>query len=173
MDDDRIIKEMQALEDIISYHFNDIKILAEAMNSTKVKVDGAGQHAKNYVNDTLATVGDAVVKLVIADYLKTVKNYNTKGKITSEKQKYESNKALHNLIISKKIIDFAYNDKHFNSESNIPKQEQVVHKKHDAYMEAIAGAIYYDQGYECVKEWMIGWLKPMLEKYQVANNTNV
>ena len=50
------------------------------------------------------------------------------------------------------IIDYAYNSKHFHLDENVPKQEKVMDSSHNAYMEAIIGAIYYDSGFDEVKK---------------------
>lgn len=48
-------------------------------------------------------------------------------------------------MTDKKLIEYAYNNEYFQS-VNPPKHKQVVNKKHDPYIEAIVGAVYYDAG---------------------------
>ena len=64
------------------------------------------------------------------------------------------------------LIDYAYNEWHFHKDSNIPEHEKVVDKKHDPYVEAIVGAVYYDSDYATTRDLILGWLLPLLEKYK-------
>ena len=70
-------------------------------------------------------------------------------------------------MIKEGLIDYSYNDLHFFKDPNIPDHEQVVHKAHDPYIEAMVGAVYYDSGnYDTTKRWILKWLLPLLEKYK-------
>ncbi len=64
------------------------------------------------------------------------------------------------------IIDYAYNDKHFYKDKHVSENEKVRSSKHDSYLEAIVGAVFYDSNYEIVKKWIKEWLLPLLEKYK-------
>ena len=82
---------MRELEVIIHYHFNDIAWLSKAMRSQKIEVIGEGKNHSEYTNTGLATIGDTVLKSVIADYLYR-KGITTKGEInvTTTIQTYNS-----------------------------------------------------------------------------------
>lgn len=172
--DNKIIEEnMFFLEEKIKYKFNDISLLAQAMKSVKIKELNVGKNHKEYSNERLAIVGDAVLKAVISDVL-YCKKIATKGEITNKKKKLENNKILHVISISEGIINYAYNNLHFY-DPNLPKHERVVCKKHDPYIEAIVGAIYYDGGFNSAKKWIVDYLLPLLEKYNNMSSdiTNV
>ena len=85
---DRVVvyQKMRELEVKIHYHFNDIAWLSKAMRSEKIEVSGEGKNHSEYTNDGLATIGDTVLKSVIADYLYR-KGITTKGEITQIKSK--------------------------------------------------------------------------------------
>lgn len=161
MDQQRIKEKMEELESIIRFPFKDISHLKKAMCSSII-----GTRRKEYANEGLATVGDAVLKTVIADNLYEVKKITAKGEITKAKSKLESNKTLYKVMINKGLITFAYNDKHFYGDNDIPDNEKVAAGEHDAYLEAIIGAMYYDSGFEKTKEWIVNWLMPLLDEYQ-------
>ena len=163
---DRIEKEMHELEHKIQFTFNDIELLAKAMNSCKIKNFNAGKNHKEYCNESLATVGDSILHFVITDEIYKKDSNITKGKLTTLADSLENNATLYEVDQKEEIIKYAYNKKHFNKDPNIPDHEKVVHKKHDPYIEAIVGAIYYDQGYEKVKSWINTYLYPLLEKYK-------
>lgn len=156
-----IYKKMRALEVKIHYHFNVIAWLSKAMRSEKIEVVGEGKNHSEYTNDGLATVGDAILKSVIADYLYR-KGITAKGKITQIKSKLENNEVMHNIMTKCGLIGYAYNAKHFQSDSDVPGHERVVNKGHDPYIEAIVGAVFYDSNYDTTKRWILKWLLPLL-----------
>ena len=126
---------------------------------------GQGKNASEYENEGLATVGDAILKFVLTDIL-SKKGTETKGEITKNRFALENNLVLHRLMKEEGLIDYAYNEWHFHKDSNIPDHEKVVDKKHDPYVEAIVGAVYYDSDYATTRDLILGWLLPLLEKYK-------
>ncbi len=154
-----IESKMEELSKKIEYEFKDISLLKKAMDSTKI------QEKKEHSNQCLATVGDAVLKLLISNYLFYIDKISTKGKLTEKKKELENNKVLYKIVTNEEIINFAFNDKHFYSKEN-PQHEKVALSKHDSYLEAIIGAIFYDGGFEKTKIWFENWLYPILEKYK-------
>lgn len=167
MDKERIEKEMHKLEEKIKYHFNDISWLVKAMRSIKIEVEGQGKNGSEYENEGLATVGDAVLKLAIVDYLYETKKIRTKGEITIAKSGLENNDIMYKMMVGEGLIDYSYNDLHFYKDPDIPDHEKVVCKKHDPYVEAIVAAVYYDSNnYEITRSWICRWLLPLLNKYK-------
>lgn len=166
MDKKRIEKEMRELELKIRYHFNDISWLAKAMGSIKIEVPGQGKNGSEYSNEGLATVGDTILKSVIADNLYRNKNIRTKGEITTAKSDLENNSTMHRMMLGEGLIAYSYNGLHFFRDSNIPDHEKVVCKEYDPYVEAIVGAVYYDSNYDTTKRWILKWLLPLLEMYK-------
>lgn len=164
MDTNQIEEKMHMLETIIEYKFNNISYLSKAMCSKLVEVPGKGKNNKEYSNEALAQVGDTLLKFIITDNLFGTE-INTKAKINDDRQKIENNENMNLLLHKEKIIDYAYNEKHFLSDSNIPNHEKVVSKEHNAYLEAIIAAIYYDSNYEKARNWIVYWLLPRLYKY--------
>ena len=165
MENNRIVKEMRELELKIHYHFNNIQWLARAMGAIKIPVPGQGKNGTEYANDGLATVGDTILKSVIAAEYLYRNGIQTKGEITAQKSALENNATMHRLTLGEGILGYAYNDLHFASEANIPDHEKVSQREHDPYVEAIVGAVYYDSNYDTTKRWILKWLLPLLEKY--------
>ena len=95
MDKVVVYQKMRELEVKIHYHFNDIAWLSKAMRSEKIEVFGEGKIHSEYTYDGLASIGDTVLKSVIADYLYR-KGITTKGEITQIKSK----------ALSQQIVDF-------------------------------------------------------------------
>lgn len=161
MDKAVVYQKMRELEIKIHYHFNDIAWLSKAMRSEKIEISGEGKNHSEYTNDGLATIGDTVLKSVIADYLYR-KGITTKGEITQIKSKLENNEVMHNIMLKCGLIGYAYNAKHFQADSDVPDHEKVVNKGHDPYIEAIVGAVFYDSNHDTTKRWILKWLLPLL-----------
>ena len=155
MEEKDIIAKMYELANLIDYDFNDISFLKEAMHCQIIHKSGDGKNRKNYTNDSLATLGDAVLKLILSEYLFD-KDYD-KAKITKEKEKIENGSTLFNLCNKSGIIKYAYNDKYFFDDA--PQNNQVAHPEHDPYIEAIIAAIYKDKGFDYCKNWIISFFK--------------
>ena len=152
INNNRINQEMHELEKLLKYKFKKISLLAEAMNSKRV--DNPAK-SKEYENERLAIVGDAVLDTVIADMLYLDKNNNKyKETITNNRKSLVKNKVLSAICKAKGFLNYAYNEYHFAKDKNIPKHELVSSKGHDAYVEAIIGAIYYDASYKAAKKWI-------------------
>jgi dsRNA-specific ribonuclease len=168
MEQERIEKEMHELEKKLEYKFNNIFLLAEAMKSQKLeKLPEDGDNQNEYSNESLAFLGDTIIKFLIAEFLYKNKagEDKRKGKMTELKARLENNKVFHRIMTEEKLILYSYHDKHFNMD-NPPDHEKVVSKKHDPYIEAIAAAIYMDGGWNAATTWFKGWLLPRLEQYQ-------
>ena len=166
MEKKRIENKMRELEQIIHYHFNDVSWLAKAMGSIKIEVEWQGKNGSEYSNEGLATVGDTILKSVIADKLYRVDNIRTKGEITAVKSSLENNATMHKMMLGEGLINYSYNDLHFYSDDNILDHEKVVCIEHDPYIEAIVGAVFYDSNYDTTKRWILKWLLPLLDKYK-------
>lgn len=164
MDKKRIEKEMRQFELLLHYHFNQISWLSKAMQSIKIDIIGEGKNHDEYTNEALATVGDTILKSIIADKLYK-EGYQTKGAITDAKKDIENNATMHKLMLGEDWIRYSYNDEYFAMD-NPPQHKKVVSGKHDPYIEAIVAAIYYDSGsYDTTKRWVLNFLIPMLQRY--------
>lgn len=157
MDKKRIEMEMKELEIILNYRFDNINLLSNAMCSSKINI----QYPKEYFNEGLATVGDAILKLVLAVNLYD-NGITSKGQITIEKSKLENNRTLYDIAKDLQIINYAYNENYFYKD-NPPDHEKVSNSLHSPYIEAIICAIYYDSNFETCKKWILTWLLPLLK----------
>ena len=151
MEDNVIIPKMYELAKLINYQANDISYLKKAMYCQRLHNLEDGKNRKKYTNDSLATLGDAVLKLILSEYFFD-KGYD-KAEITKEKEKIENGSALSDLCSKSKIIKYAYNNTSFFDDA--PQNNQVAHPDHDPYIEAIIAAIYKDKGFDYCKNWVI------------------
>lgn len=141
MNDEYIIAKMIELAKLIDYKFNDISFIQKAMHCQIIHKNGDGKNRKNYTNDRYATLGDAILKFVLSEYL--FDKGCDKAEITQRKQALEDNNTLFNLCNKSGIFRYAYNDLYFSD--NAPPENQVYHSTHDVYIEAIIAAIYKDK----------------------------
>ena len=108
-----IEKNMLELEEKIKYPFKDISLLARAMGTIKIPIPDQGKNNKEYANSGLATLGDAILKTVLTDILYRSYGIRTKGQLTTKKSELEKSSVLHNIMNREKLIDYAFNEKHF------------------------------------------------------------
>ncbi len=69
MDKRRIEDKMHELEKIIKYQFNDVKYLSNAMNRNLIPSPFREKKQKSYFNEYYALIGDAIIKIVLSNYL--------------------------------------------------------------------------------------------------------
>ena len=158
MEQKRIEERMHKLEIILDFTFKNINHLSQAMCAIK-------KDQNNLANESLALVGDTLLKFVLADFLYSTKPDSTKGEITKAKAYAEKNETLNAIEKKNQILDYAYNENYFHNDPNIPDHEKVPDKGHSPYLEAIIGAIYYDSGYTKAKQWIKTWLIPIIKEH--------
>ena len=151
MEEKFIEDKMFELAKLIDYVPVDISFLKNAMHCQIIHKPGDGKNRRNYTNDSLATLGDAVLKLILTDYL--FDEGMDKAEITKIKQTIENNDKLFGLRNESNILCYAYNDVYFFDEA--PQENKVAHTKHEKYIEAIIAAIYKDKGFAYCKDWVI------------------
>lgn len=146
---DIIHTRMQALAAQIGYEYQNIAHLAKALYCEK-------ENARNdYTNDAMATLGDAVLKLVWSEHF-----YDMgldKDEITARKVELEKNATLKSICDKIGIYRFAYNDSYFADEA--PPSKRLPYGNHDIYLEATIAAIYKDRGLDYVRQWILRFWK--------------
>ncbi|MDE5601970.1 MAG: hypothetical protein K2J16_05675, partial [Clostridia bacterium] len=155
MNKEYITRKMKELAALIDYEYYDISHLSNAMHCQIIHKDGDGRNRKNYTNDSYATLGDAILRFIIAEYF--FDRGCDKGDITENKQQIEDNVTLYDLCVKSGIIRYAYNDLYFYEEA--PLDNMVYHSSHDVYIEAIIAAIYKDKGTDYCKNWVISFFQ--------------
>ena len=135
---------MAELAAILCYDYRDLAHLAKAMYCKR-------QGRKNYTNDAMATLGDAVLKLIFSEYF-----FNLgldKDEITRRKIPLEKNATLKAMCDKLGIYAYAYNDEYFGDEAS--PRHRLPYGSHDFYMEAIVAAVYLDRGAEYTRQWVL------------------
>jgi len=84
--DTKIVKhKMKKLSKKLRYKFHNLGLLSQAMRAEKERLEGEGKNADNRTNDALATVGDALLSLLVCEYFYS-DGIKTKSKITEQNQ---------------------------------------------------------------------------------------
>ena len=157
MDKDLINEKMKELEEGINHKFKDLGYLAKAMYRKRIPGPYGGKNNRTYENEYLALLGDAIITIVLSEFLHDSFELKSKGEITEEKKALEGNNTFYEISISTGLINYAYNENHFY-DPKLPDNEKVSVNEHDTFIEAIVGAIYKDEGFDAAKEWILTWL---------------
>ena len=121
--------------------------LIDAFNVTKMNTAGDGKNRKNYKNCSLATLGDAAIKLFLSE--KYFLEDKDKAQITEEKSEKERNEMLEKIAVNLKLDDFRYKD------CGVMQDNEKLNEDYSTLLEAVVGAIYLDLGFEKAKKFVI------------------
>ena len=100
-------------------------------------------------NERLEFLGDAVLELIVTDYL--YNNYpNPEGELTNWRAALVNAKILADIAKSLEIEDYLYMSKGEAKDVNPKARNYILANA----MEAVIGAIYLDQGYDMAKEFI-------------------
>lgn len=171
LDFESIDSKMHELESLLGYEYNDIRNLANAMCGIKLVREHAGGNSKDYYNDSLATVGDAIIKAILSEAL--FRRGLCKGEITILKSAMENNKTLLAISDRLELSDFVFNANGFYPDLQV--QDRPPYAGHNQYFEAIVASVYFDSDYETCREWLTGCfftdeaIEVLIESYEVMN----
>ena len=136
---------MEALAERLGYEYHELSHLTRALYCKKER------GKSNYQNDQMATLGDAVLGLIVAEHFFCAGL--DKDEITEKKSRLVSNATLKRLCDTVEAHRFAFNDRYFADDA--PPHGRLPHKEHDFYMEAIIAAVYLDRGLGYTREWLL------------------
>ena len=123
---EHVLARMEQLASALNYDYHDLTHLSRAMYCKKQR------GYSNYTNDAMATLGDAVLKLIWSEHF--FAQGLDKDEITQKKSDLENNGTLKNLCDLVGAQNFAYNDKYFFDEA--PAHSRLPHREHDFYIDA-------------------------------------
>ena len=153
-----IQQRMRELAKQLDYDYADLSHLSAAMFCK------AEEKYNDYTNDAMATLGDAVLKLVLAEYFFDLGM--DKDEITKRKLELEKNATLKTICDRAELYAYAYNEHYFSGDA--PPHKRLPYSDHDFYVEAVIGAIYKDPGLAYVRDWILHfWPKhgfPLISK---------
>jgi ribonuclease III len=110
-------------------------------------------------NERLEFLGDAVLELVITDYLYTKYPEKNEGDMTSLRSALVNATALHKVGADIGINDLLLLSRGESKDLGRARQYILANT-----MEALIGAIYLDRGYDMAKKFIYEFITPLLDK---------
>jgi len=110
-------------------------------------------------NERLEFLGDAVLELVITDYLYRKYTDKTEGEMTSLRSAVVNANTLYVVAVDLGVNDYLLLSRGEAKDTGRARQYILANT-----MEAIIGAIYIDLGYEKTKEFVYKCITPLIEK---------
>lgn len=164
--DKKIDELISLLEKNIKYKFKHHEYIVEALNVSTLKdsIDSKGNLSldkNDEVNEALATVGDAVLKLVLAEYFYKIRKDN--DYITKEKLSVECNNNLARACRRLKINYSAYKN-NGSTLGNEVLNDRLPNNSHSlgTLFEAVIASIYFDSGFDFTKLYLKKEILPIL-----------
>lgn len=149
---------MKDLQEVIGYHFNDPDLLTEALTHSSYAHE---QHKKMKYNERLEFLGDAVLSIVVSDYIYKHCPNLPEGELTKLRASLVCEKSLFDFA---KQIDLGSYLRLSNGErrNGGAKRPSIVS---DAF-EALIAAIYLDGGMEPAKKHILRFVIPEIEQHK-------
>lgn len=152
----RIEVKMVGLEEIIRYEFKDTELLKEALTHSSYFSNKNGKS-----NEKLEFVGDAVLQMIITEYLYRAMPLKTEGELTRIRATIVCERSLYETSLKWDLGKFILMSK--GEELTGGRQRQALLA--DA-VEALIAAIYLDGGYEVAKDFVLENLSEIIIKAQ-------
>lgn len=150
------MKTIESLESIIGVVFKSKDLLTQAVTHRSYLNENPDFKLDH--NERLEFLGDAVLELVVTEYL--YKNYpNPEGELTAWRASLVNSKMLANVGIKLQINDFLLLSKGEAKDTGRARQYIITNA-----VEAIIGAIYIDQGIKTSSEFIHRFILPELEQ---------
>ena len=149
---------MKDLQEAIGYQFNDPSLLTEALTHSSYAHE---QHKKMKYNERLEFLGDAVLSIVVSDYIYKHCPNLPEGELTKLRASLVCEKSLFDFA---KQIDLGSYLRLSNGErrNGGAKRPSIVS---DAF-EALIAAIYLDGGMEPAKKHILRFVIPEIEQHK-------
>ncbi len=139
-------KDIEVLEDVLEYRFKDKKLLVEALTHKSFK--------QSYDNERLEFLGDAVLDLIVGEYLFFKFKNSDEGKLSKIRASLVNEDGFDKLARSIDLGDYIYLS---NAEENNGGRDKPSLLSNA--FEAVIGAIYLEAGLQTVKEIAIKLLE--------------
>jgi len=135
------MKEIAEFEEKIGFKFNDIKILKQAFTHRSYLNENKGLKIDH--NERLEFLGDAVLELVITDYLYEKYPEKNEGDLTSIRSALVNAQTCASVAKNLEVNDYLLLSRGETKDIGRARQYILANA-----LEAIIGAIYIDLGYE-------------------------
>ncbi|HQU30767.1 MAG TPA: ribonuclease III [Candidatus Brocadia sapporoensis] len=132
---------------IIGYFFNNTEVLEKALTHTSCKLEN------NFSNERLEFLGDAVLGMIISDYLYKTLPQHSEGELTKIKSVVVSQTTLAKVSLEAQLKNFLNVGRGLHDRNFLPKSLLAN------VFEAVIAAIYLDGGLEPAYNFTMKYLK--------------
>ncbi len=148
--------EIGRLEKALSYHFNDINLLIEALTHSSFVHENPD--IKRRDNERLEFLGDSVLGLTITDYL-----YNTYRDMDESRMAY-----IRSYLVRRSVLYELANHLSLGDYIYLGRGEEITGGRSKRSilsnaMEALIGAIFLDSNYEKAKDVIMGLIRKTID----------
>lgn len=143
---------MLKCQESIGYLFRRTGLLRKALTHSSVKDE------KNPSNERLEFLGDAILGMVISEYLFSMLPENDEGDLTKVKSVVVSSQTLSRLGAELGIDDYLLIGKGIRMKKEMPRS--LIANA----MEALIAAVYLDRGMEAARHFVLDHLHPYVEE---------
>lgn len=150
-------KNFTEFENLIGIKFKNIEILQQALTHRSYLNENRG--IKTEHNERLEFLGDAVLELVITDYLYHEYPDKTEGDLTSIRSALVNATSCAAVAKKLNVNDFILLSRGEAKDTGRARQYILANA-----LEAIIGAIYLDSGYEKAKDFILKNIAPQTHK---------
>lgn len=144
-------------EDRARIKFNDKKLLKQAFTHRSYINENRESGLEH--NERLEFLGDAVLELVITDYLYNQKKESDEGELTSFRSALVNAPTCAKVATNLGVNDFLLLSKGESKDTGRARQYILANT-----LEALIGALYIDRGYEIAKEFILINIAPLMEE---------
>lgn len=149
---------LEACQEAIGYRFRQLELLKASLTHT------SGANTRSASNERLEFLGDAVLGLVVCEYLYTHFPDYQEGEMTKVKSSVVSRRTCARLARSLSLGEFLFVGRGMFQYSEVPSNLQA-----DVF-ESLVGAIYLDGGHEIARDFILKHVTAEIE--EVANATH-
>ncbi|MGR6836230.1 ribonuclease III [Syntrophomonas erecta] len=150
--------ELKAAEHFLSNNgleFNKIELMAMALTHPSY----AQERNTPGNNQRLEFLGDAVLNFVVAEYLYESYPDKAEGELTKIRARVVCEQALRGVAQELRLGRYILLGKGEEMSGGRTRKSILA----DA-VEAVIGAIYFDQGYECTRDFILKYLEPVIKE---------
>ncbi len=149
-------KDFSRIQEKIGVSFNRLDILRQAMVHRSYLNENPGFELGQ--NERLEFLGDAVLELVVTDYLYHTFPESTEGEMTSWRASLVNSKMLASIAQELDIEPLLYLSRGEAKDAGSKGRQYILTNA----LEALIGAIYLDQGYKPVEKFILSYIIPQL-----------
>jgi ribonuclease-3 len=153
----RIENNLESFEKIAGVRFNDKDLLKQAFVHRSYLNENRNFPIGH--NERLEFLGDAVLELVITDYLYSKYPKKNEGEMTSLRSALVNANTLYQVAENLKMNDYLLLSRGESKDTGRARQYILANT-----VESFIGALYLDSGYEKAKNFVYGHITPLIDR---------